>query len=268
MFDNWFHRYPKDRSWFERNILRKIILAPTKKLGWQMSPPPSRFGTSKYHDARKKRNFPIRFAVAEFFEKSERFFSWRLKRKLWEDPIWWVRHRITNRYNIIRIHSLKPGYYDADERMLHACFNLLVDFVEIELAAANWNFEGKKKRRVRIGHARNRCPEAGVDHLQWEINDSGCNMGSSPTQADMAREKLALYLWWTETRPARVDPWSDPGIWAEWRAKHKATTDLDDADFMRVGEPHQRAGSLEKFYEDEDQEMLGRLVKLRGSLWT
>jgi hypothetical protein len=46
---------------------------------------------------------------------------------------WAILHRITHRYNIVHT-RLKPGYYDNDIRMLYANFNLLVEYVEIELA--------------------------------------------------------------------------------------------------------------------------------------
>lgn len=45
---------------------------------------------------------------------------------------WWLHHRLIKPYNIVRIKSLSPDYHDKDEIMLHACFQLLVNYVELE----------------------------------------------------------------------------------------------------------------------------------------
>ena len=56
-----------------------------------------------------------------------RFFS-----KL-RDAYWWVAHRLWARYDVVWIPTLEPGYHDSDNRLLHACFGLLTEFVEKEL---------------------------------------------------------------------------------------------------------------------------------------
>lgn len=125
---------------------------------------------------------------------SDRRFRWN------PGIIWWVRHRTTDRYNVVST-GLPPGYYDKDIQMLHACFSLLVDFVERECDGVSG-----VKRQVRYG-----------GH-----------------HGAMATECLALYWWWTEIRPRRGE---------------------EDFD-------------MEDVYDAKDDEMLGRLVKIRRWLWT
>jgi hypothetical protein len=59
---------------------------------------------------------PIRLAY--------RFFVW-LDNLKWE-VLWRVHPR--HQYHIVRT-GLRPGYYDQDERILHACMELLVEYV-------------------------------------------------------------------------------------------------------------------------------------------
>jgi hypothetical protein len=65
----------------------------------------------------------------------------------------------------------------------------------------------------------------------------------SPQQAVTAREQLFLYNWWTVTRPARPDPYGN---------------------LVEAG----KYGEIEEAYEQEDEDMLHRLITIRRSLWT
>jgi len=44
---------------------------------------------------------------------------------------WWFLHRTFYRFHVHTL-SLKPGWHDADVKMLHACFDFFCDFVEKE----------------------------------------------------------------------------------------------------------------------------------------
>lgn len=85
------------------------------------------------------------------------------------DPVWWLRYRTTHRYHVVQT-GLAPDYHDSVERMLYACFRLLVDFVEKECG--------------------------GVRGLERQAKWGG-------RHGEMATECLALYWWWTEIRPRR-----------------------------------------------------------------
>lgn len=80
-----------------------------------------------------------------------------------------IRHNM----KYLKIHTLKKGWQDRDEIMLHAVFQILVDFVEQEKPdeIVDWNADDTHKR-------------------DW-------------------REICELYKWWKTKRPARKSPLDD-----------------------------------------------------------
>lgn len=242
------HPFPKDRTLIEK-VVRKLVLPPSKKKFFL-------FGgkySYKRRQSRLKANFPVRYFLSETLPSFLAF----VKNRYIEKPRTWIKYRTTRRFHVLKMRTLEPGYYDTDTRMLHAVFQLLVDYVEVELARMNIDFKGTWKN--------GRCPEAGVNYLEWEIDDEMCKVGASPTQSDLAKEKLYLYKWWTESRPLRVDPWDTDIIWAN-KARGSSLDDFFAGNYDP--EPGTQAQTLESFYDQEDQEMLERLVVIRKSLWT
>ena len=73
----------------------------------------------------------------------------------------------------------KQDWPDHDEIMLHAPFQCLVNFVEEEL---------------------------GRDENGWSYPDD------TPQEAEIYKELIALYTWWTEKRTARINPLDDKSI--------------------------------------------------------
>lgn len=203
-----------------------------------------------------------------------------------------VRYRVFDRYHLIDT-GLEPGYADMDTRMLHGMFNMLVDFVEIEKAWMTVVFSKDDQKKYRypwgsIGWVRFRsfrCPEAGLDHLRWEMTLDDPNLPYEErcdSQAGHAREVMALYDWWKNVRPNRPDPMIASG-WSEhcdrMREEKKAKGYDDLLDFLDSDDetPEQqeenlaiirRTREIEKAYDDEDEAMLMRLVKIRKGLWT
>lgn len=175
---------------------------------------------------------------------------------IWVKPIDWVRFRTTRVYNIIKINSLKPGYYDIDTRMLHGMFSLLVDHVEIEKAAMfGIEDEIKKKQDKGISawfyntlpFARKRNPEAGLKYLEWEMSlDDPNSINYSPEQAETAKEIMELYNWWCHARKNKV-----------YRNYFSFNNRL----------AHDINQDLENMNEQKNTEMLIRLIKIRQSLW-
>jgi hypothetical protein len=83
----------------------------------------------------------------------------------------------------------------------------------------------------------------------------------------------ALYLWWTEERLLRPDPYEVSGWTAYCAEKHHAgqglLESLDQPGRWEKTKPmHDIMNELEAKYEQEDEEMLIRLIKIRNSLWT
>lgn len=134
----------------------------------------------------------------------------------------------------LKIETL-TGYWDKDSVMLHACFQILVNFVKHE-----WD-EGKGWRGETFASYHNikacikdlKARKYPKDIMKQEIamlKDSN----------RITKEIWDLYNWWTKTRPAR-----DPEKCADW--------DNKEANFVD---------------EVEDNKMLARLIKVRGHLFT
>lgn len=139
----------------------------------------------------------------------------------------------------LKIQSLSRGWHDRDEVLLHAAFQVLVDFIEAERPhkVVDWNADKLHK------HA-------------W-------------------REMMSLYTWWTKTRPARRSPLANKRLAVPPLKLQK----IPNSKFYRTIEPGRKkyAGyfraltahiQLEQKWFDEDQSNLHRLVDIRGFLWT
>ena len=241
-----------------------------------------------------KDKYPIRFWIAEeALDAIQNFIWWPV------DRLYDIKYYINNRW-VTRTHALtahprniKPGSWaDVGNRFLPCLFNELVDFVEVELAWWHiaWDDEAKKKYQAPFwsrGWFRWRtwrCAEAGLDNLDWQskllhtVNDGwpedDPNIGKPTRQAINAQEILALYKWWKEVYPNRPDP-HDAGGWTAYcdmrRAKGYHLLDMDDktpeeAEQCRTA--LDKSTEIEQQYEQEDEEMMIRLIKIRGSLWT
>jgi len=165
-----------------------------------------------------------------------------------------------------------------------------VDFVEVEQAwhQCMWSDEAKTKFAVpwyRKGWLRWRtwsCPEAGMEYLKWAstlTNKEFLQEGEKeePTyQANSAKEIIELYTWWTVTYRNRPDPYDASG-WTDhceaMRVKYPGSfmaslNSKDPADKKASDKAHKLLRKIEAQYEKEDEQMMIRLVKIRGSLWT
>jgi hypothetical protein len=222
----------------------------------------------------------------------QNFVNWPL------DRLHDVRYYINNRW-ITKSHALtahprdiKPGQWqDVGNRFLPCLFNELVNFVEVEQAWHHvlWDEEARKKFAVpwhrRFLRFRTwRCPDAGIEHLIWASGlkldahmgvDPGTDDYGKPTrQAENAQEILALYRWWREVYPNRPDVYDASG-WSAYcdmrRDKGYELLDLDDKtedEATQCKTALEKSSEIEKAYEDEDEAMMIRLIKIRDSLWT
>lgn len=196
-------------------------------------------------------------------------------------------------------------YHEIDTRMLYCNFQTLVDYVEIELASNElWGYEDGKStdhskefnhrqwhnsKVLRLFVPEWRSSAAGLKHLEWERNlrkDEGYygnwephiteakatgEFGTLTRQAEKAEEVLTLYTWWTEIRPNRADPYDISGCNRYWEEKKMDAEDILSDDLLN--DPDKRRmydviNTLEEQYNNEDTDMLVRLVKIRKSLWT
>ena len=212
-----------------------------------------------------------------------------------------IRYYINNRF-ISKSHALtadprdiRPGNWcDVGNRFLPCLFKELVDFVEIEQAWHHciWSDESRTKFDVpwwRSGWLRWRtwrCPEAGMEYLKWaseltwgddEYLDKDDERYGKPTsQAVAAKEIIELYTWWTVTYRNRPDPYEASGWSAYCEASRAAnggklswSSSKDPAELRKMSDKaHKLLRKIEKSYEDEDEAMMIRLIKIRQSLWT
>ena len=205
-----------------------------------------------WHEEAKKKH-PFRYWVAdEFLGYMQDFVNFPM------DIYHTIEVYIRNRF-IDKTHCLKTGlkageYYDLDTRMLHGLFYELVELVETDYAYMGAWGEKKKYKFVK-----GRCPEAGLDYLDWAINltygdDHGFlkddKLYGQPTeQAKVAQKTLELYNWW-KNRDNRPDPYE------------LFTEEKDGKNYYK------KIGKTEESYDKEDTKMLIELIKIRGGLWT
>jgi hypothetical protein len=140
---------------------------------------------------------------------------------------------------LLKITTLDKGWCDRDEVLLHAAFQVFVDFVERE------------------------HPDRTID---WNADE---------VHRHVWKEIKSLYKWWKETRPSRHSPLDDEHL-AKPPLKFKQ---IPGSDFSQVVEPDKkkyaayyralkRHGQLELKWYEEDQRNLHRLIEIRGHLWT
>jgi hypothetical protein len=247
-------------------------------------------------DKKAKEFSPIRYWIAEEgLQYLQDFVTWPV-RKLYD-----IKYYINNRW-VTRTHSLTahprditPGKWcDVGNRFLPCLFNELVDFVEIESAWSHIAWGSKEDRakyrapfwstgwfRWRVW----RCPQAGLDHLEWAskltvgedwgIAADDSNFGKPTSQAERAVEILALYKWWTEVYRNRQDPMDISG-WSEF-CDRKREGGGGVMSMLEDNTPEEQEESrtildlchkIEQEQDDEDTEMMIRLIKARDSLWT
>jgi len=138
----------------------------------------------------------------------------------------------------LKIHTLDKGWHDKDEILLHAAFQLLVDFVENE-------------------------------HLEWFDWDAG------ESHRRAWEEIKSLYKWWKEKRSARRSPLDDKRLLKPALKFKKIpgseflqSVEPDRKKYAAYYRAMKKDGRLEKQWYEEDQRNLHRLIEVRGFLWT
>ena len=236
---------------------------------------------------------PIRYWVAEEGLDHLQKFVYYIPDKL-NDVRYYINNRWVSHSHALTAHprDIQPGNWsDVGNRFLPCMFNELVDFVEIEQAWHHciWSDDMKTKYDVpwyRKGWLRWRTwrsAEAGMEYLRWaetltneEFLEEGEKHKAEPTsQAKAAKEIIQLYTWWTVTYRNRPDPYEASGWTAACEASRIAnggrlsfSGDKDPVLKKASDKAHKLLQKIEADYEKEDEEMMIRLIKIRGSLWT
>ena len=211
------------------------------------------------------------------------------------DPIMNVKYYLANRF-VSQTHKLqtrlKPGkWYDADTRITSACFETLVDYVEIELADRYVSFSSEKDQalynfpwwtKYRLTRwVPYRCKQAGLASLKWActLDDPSLPVyDRSERQAECAREISIIYFWYTQARIKQEDIWKIVGLDKNWDEMEKkygetwifggANKKVSPEDRALYDELTAKADKMEKELEQTEDDMLIRLIKVRRELWS
>ncbi len=125
--------------------------------------------------------------------------------------------------NILKIESLPEGWRDKDHVLLHACFQLLSDFVEQEIPKfppINWNVPAGSTNA------------AVIKGIQFGQNATGEN--ASAGTLDIKKEFEELYAWWQEWKKRNT-------------MERKSTFDEDHADYLKENEMLKRLIDLRMY---------------------
>ena len=261
---------------------------------WLRGTPKLKCGTSEEWNEwedKAKAAHPVRWWIAEEGLDHLQKFVYYIPDRL-NDIRYYINNRWVSHSHALTAHprDIRPGNWsDVGNRFLPCLFNELVNFVEIEQAWHHcmWSDEAKTEFEVpwwRKGWLRWRTwrsPEAGMQYLKWAselTNKDFIEEGEKeePTyQANSAKEIIELYTWWTVTYRNRPDAYDASG-WSEYCEASrianggKLSWSGDKSPELKAmsDASHKKLQEIEAAYEAEDEAMMIRLIKIRGSLWT
>lgn len=230
---------------------------------WIGAPARPSFATMKEwreFDLNQKNNFYAQEIIEDTLDALQNFF-------LFPSDVWYtircyVRNRFVDKLHVLQT-GLNPGqYYDYEDRLLHGMFNSFVQFIEEDLTLETLKWELTLTQDF--------------EWLPEEEAKQHPDYGKPSSQADKAREQLELYTWWKEIRPKRIDPCEASGYkaWSDSNTKKEDTfwaAFADDETESRADIRKKLADKwreIERQYEQEDEEMMIRLVRIRRSCWT
>lgn len=150
---------------------------------------------------------------------------------------WWVLHRTTHRYHVIKPRSLEPGYHDPDTRIRAAAFDIMSEHAEISLMGDG--IKGTKWTEEDLEH----YPED--DGQRQMVLD----------QIEYESKIIELRNWWVEYRPRRENTRDDMLMDIDF--------DADDKD-----EKLQKLWKFEEGCSIEDEQKFIELVKLVPHMWS
>lgn len=136
----------------------------------------------------------------------------------------------------LKIHTLEKGqWYDKDCILLHAAFQILVDFVE-------------KERPAEI--------------VEWQHDELHRHAWSEISQ---------LYHWWKKEHPNRHDPLDDvtgPSLEELFDSEENVIVFPEREKYPEYYAAMDKSTELENEWHEEDQRNLHRLIDIRPFLWT
>ena len=169
---------------------------------------------------------------------------WNAIFEFFENCYMWIAYRCIprHRYNVIRT-GLKPGYYDLDSRLQEAVRQLVIDFVEIEIAA----LAGSKKYRDR---------SAALNYLRkYTVTSDLCRF-----YKDLAE----MYLFFKQGSYLLEEDYTNKlHVWSELFSKE----DWDKSSDV-ISAANREANRAEEKLEQMWTKYLTMAISLRHRMWT
>jgi len=254
-------------------FMNKITRLVKKFKHWMAYSPPGALSARGWRlfNREYKKNAPIRYLLNK-----------TIKRKIINRIVnniahvkYWIIYRTTERSHVVKT-ELKPDYIELSKRMLYASFFLLKEHVEIDSAWHNHCVSGNLTFCEKYMPFYNiltkfKNPELGVAYFEWAAtldNPALPPHEQSPDQARSAREVLALYTWWTLLRPAREEATRTTYSYQGFElGSLDSSFDVNAPDYVSYMAAMDKINDMEEIWEQEDTDMLIRLIKIRKSLW-
>lgn len=197
-----------------------------------------------------------------------------------------IAYRTVRRYNVIKIRDLEPNYYDKDTILLHGIMQVLVDYVEIELASV-YNHQcakselNLKERLHSILHWRLRSAELirsrekGLKVLDYMIKPHDDILNVEESKSSMfAKQVKDVYIWWKELRPRRRSPEVESGYMSIYNilvkkyGKSFSVNHLEHVEKREYKNALSKLNMVEVQQLHEDKEHMKKVVQFSNHLWT
>jgi hypothetical protein len=183
-----------------------------------------------YWEHHAKADHPFRYWLAEeFLSTLQDIVYWPHDK--YRDLRYYIKYRFIRPGNAMAGTSLKNGVrYDLVDRILHCPFDELVAYVD--------------RNQERLNY-----------HLEENID------------IDTVNEIVFLAKWWKEDRWKRACPYEKTG-WSRYCKEHPVfSKPRDPEDKVEVKRMLSEINIIEESYRKEDDDMLVRLIKVRGWLY-
>ena len=176
--------------------------------------------------------------------------------------LYWLRTHTYNRYHMLDMRSKVNGYewgwHDRSELILFANMALLRDFIEKEKAFdchIDWS------------------SAAEALEARGKENDDGCG-ASRDAHAAAKKEMLTIYDWWTKGRAEELKKEDElleaayPNPMEFESIPGSSMFKLKDDETPELRKLRDQCHIMEEELEKKDEEMMIRLIKVRGYMWT
>lgn len=206
-----------------------------------------------------KSRWPVRFWLQETMPSKVHSFLFVYIKMPMHNLFWSFRWRFEKKhqYHIIRPRTLQPGYHDLDTRMIHAIFEMVVTFCEVE------NLDG---------HVNNMTNED-IEQLS----------GPDKDRYEVYKQLIQLKDWWILDRPyrgQRYDRLVDQKL--EILNKDSArsgrsdslmeifrkNSNLSELDRQKIKQIDQQLNEMEQSWTIEDKNKMKQVIDVWEYMWT